>query len=75
MVPLYSVRITRVRTYSGYKPLEMNFAYRILTFSDRPSHAVRLFILQLMSVLTPENIAILGLASSAFARRYSQNLV
>ena len=32
-------------------------------------------LLRVMSVLTPWNIAIPGLASSAFARRYSRNLV
>ena len=42
MVPPSSHRVSRVRRYSGYSWLKDPFAYRILTFSDRPSHAVRL---------------------------------
>ena len=58
MVPPLSVRIPRVRTYSGYKPTRMSFAYRILTFSDLLSQAVRLLILRLMSVLTLKYVSI-----------------
>ena len=36
----------------------MSFAYRILTFSDLPSHAVRLLILRFMSVLTLKYVSI-----------------
>ena len=53
MVPPYSLRIPRVRRYSGYRSPCARFVYRILTFSDRPSHVVRLHLHVLISVRTP----------------------
>ena len=75
MVSPSSLRIPRVRRYSGSGPLAPRFAYRILTFSDRPSHAVRLRFAMLMSVQNPVGITAGGLASSDFARHYFRNLV
>ena len=74
MVPPSSHGISRAPRYFGYCSSPFVFTYRILTFSDQPSHAVRLTIVVLNAVLNPERIAPLGLASSAFARHYSQNL-
>ena len=51
------------------------FAYGSLTLFGRLFHAVRLHSLLRSRGPYPENISIFGLASSAFARRYSQNLV
>ena len=53
MVPLPSLRITRVRRYFGYRIPILLFAYKALTFSDRASHPVRLSIPVLYPVLTP----------------------
>ena len=74
MVPPSSHGISRAPRYFGYCSSTFVFTYRILTFFDQPSHAVRLTIIVLNAVLNPERIAPLGLASSAFARHYSQNL-
>ena len=74
MVPPSSHGISRAPRYFGYCSSTFVFTYRILTFFDQPSHAVRLTIAVLNAVLNPERIAPLGLASSAFARHYSQNL-
>ena len=74
MVPPYSHRVSRVRRYSGNRQPRRLFAYRILTFSDWPSHAIRLNLRVLFSVPNPEGISTLGLASSAFARHYLRNL-
>ena len=51
------------------------FGYRTLTFSGRPSHVVLLRLDSIIAVLNPKGISAFGLASFAFARRYSQNLV
>ena len=53
MVPLPSLRIPRARRYSGYCFLTFAFTYMIITFSDRPSHAVRLASVMEFAVLTP----------------------
>ena len=74
MVPPSSHGISRAPRYFGYCSSTFVFTYRILTFFDQPFHAVRLTIIVLNAVLNPERIAPLGLASSAFARHYSQNL-
>ena len=74
MVPPSSHGISRAPRYFGYCSSTFVFTYRILTFFDQPSHAVRLTIIVLNAVLNPERIAPLGLASTAFARHYSQNL-
>ena len=53
MVPLSSLRIPRARRYSGFCRAALPFTYMILTFSDRPSHAVRLDSSVTCAVLTP----------------------
>ena len=53
MVPPLSLRIPRARRYSGYCLASLAFTYMILTFSDRPSHAVRLAYSVDYTVLTP----------------------
>ena len=51
------------------------FVYRTLTSCGRLFHTVRLRSVHLLAVLYPVRISTPGLASSAFARHYSQNLV
>ena len=46
-----------------------------VTFFGVPSHALQLKLKILNAVLNPGSIAVPGLASFAFARHYSQNLV
>ena len=75
MVPPYSLRIPRVRRYSGYKPPTSLFAYKTLTFSGWPSHTILLRSVDAYVCPNPKSIATLGLASSDFARRYSRNRV
>ena len=53
MVPPSSHRVSRVRRYSGYSWLPSLFAYRILTFSDWPSHAILLSLRVHVAVRTP----------------------
>ena len=74
MVPPYSHRVSRVRRYSGFSWLSNLFAYRILTFFDWPSHAIRLKFDNTVCCPNPKCITTLGLASSAFARHYLRNL-
>ena len=55
MVPPASHGISRVPWYSGYSYLTRLFAYRVLTFYDRPSHAVRLNLINgVMLSTTPK---------------------
>ena len=51
------------------------FVYRTLTSCGRLFHTVRLRSVHLLAVLYPVRISTPGLASSAFARHYSRNLV
>ena len=74
MVPQYSVRIPRVRTYFGYCQSDLDFTYKTLTSYGHTSHCVRLSSSVPSSVHNPNGITTFGLASSAFARHYSQNL-
>ena len=53
MVPPHSLRIPRARRYSGYCRASLVFTYMILTFSDWPSHAIRLTYSVTYAVLTP----------------------
>ena len=53
MVPLYSLRIPRVRRYSGYSSLPSSFAYESLTLFGWLSHAIRLNYRIRYAVLTP----------------------
>ena len=75
MVPPTSQRIPRVRRYSGYCRSLSLFAYMTLTFFGWLSHAIQLRYCVTCAVHYPECITTLGLASSTFARHYSQNLV
>jgi hypothetical protein len=55
VVPPASHWISRVPWYSGYSCLTRLFAYRVLTFCDRPSHAVRLSLVNgVMLSTTPK---------------------
>ena len=74
MVPPSSHRVSRVRRYSGSGWLTQVFAYETLTLSGGPSHALPLTFVNTVRRPNPENIATLGLASSAFARHYLRNL-
>ena len=74
MVPQYSVQISRVRTYFGYCRPASAFTYMTLTFFGPTSHWVRLASTIPFAVHNPVSISTCGLASSAFARRYSRNL-
>ena len=74
MVPPSSHRVSRVRRYSGFRWLLWLFAYRILTFSDWPSHVIRLNQNNTVFCPNPGSITTSGLASSAFARHYLRNL-
>ena len=53
MVHPSSLRIPRVRRYSGYCLLTSRFAYVILTLFDAPSHVLRLHSMMRFAVLTP----------------------
>ena len=53
MVPTDSHKISRASWYSGYSPLFLSFAYRILTFCDWPSQTIRLDIHQLRESYNP----------------------
>ena len=75
MGPPSSGQIPRVCSYSGYCSLCLRFTYRTLTFFGWPSHVILLRLQILNAVQNPDRIATIGLASSTFARRYSQNLV
>ena len=75
MVPPSSGQIPRVCSYSGYCQLISRFTYRTLTFFGWLSHVILLRLMILYAVQNPQSIATSSLASSAFARHYSQNLV
>ena len=53
MVPPASHGVSRVPRYSGYSLLSSVFAYRILTFFDAPSHALRLTYFRITLSATP----------------------
>ena len=75
MVPQCSVRIPRVRTYFGYCQLTLDFVYETITPYGCASHHIRLSAVIHFTVHNPRCISTPGLASSAFARHYSRNLV
>ena len=75
MGPPSSHRIPRVRWYFGYSLLASCFAYRIITFFDAASQPLRLHFTMRCVSPNPLIISNQGLASSAFARHYSRNLV
>ena len=53
MVHPYSMRIPRVRIYSGYCHALVNFAYKTLTSFGSPSQVIRLSTQVTYAVLTP----------------------
>ena len=75
MVPPYSLRIPRVRRYSGYNQPTSLFAYETITLFGWASHPIQLSSVDTVYCPNPECIATSGLASSDFARRYSRNRV
>ena len=54
MVPPSSVWISRVPTYSGYRPRSSSFTYETFTLSGWPSHTILLDSNLLFPVLTPQ---------------------
>ena len=74
MVPPTSLRVPRVRRYSGYCRSLLRFAYETITLSGCASHRIQLRFRVTCAVHYPESITTLGLASSAFARHYLRNL-
>ena len=73
MVPLSSVKISRVPTYSGYCLLFQNFVYGGVTRFALPFQVIRLSIQILSRSPYPVSIATYGLGFSDFARHYSRN--
>ena len=53
MVPPSSMRIPRVRTYSGYRSLRSPFTYMTITFFGSSSQMILLGLLLLLAVHTP----------------------
>ena len=74
MVPPASLRVSRVRRYSGYCRPTWHFVYGTLTLFGLPSQVILLYLVVPYSVLNPGCIATSGLPSFLFARRYSENL-
>ena len=73
MVPISSVWISRVPTYSGFRQLVQGFVYRRFTFFAATFQLLRLPILILLCGPYPVGITTRGLGSSDFARHYSRN--
>ena len=64
MGPPYSLRIPRVRKYSGYRSLPSDFIYKTLTSYGWLSHAIRLSYGMLLPVRTPSVFLLLVWPSS-----------
>ncbi len=73
MVPISSVRISRVLTYSGSRSLSQSFVYGDFTLFVLPFQVIRLLILMLSRGPYPEYITTSGLGFSDFARHYFRN--
>ena len=73
MVPISSVRISRVPTYSGFCSLLQNFVYGGVTRFALPFQVIRLSIRILYCSPYPVSISTNGLGFSDFARHYSRN--
>ena len=54
MVPPFSLRVPRVRRYSGFSRIARLFAYRTLTFFGAASHPLLLSVALPSAVLTPK---------------------
>ena len=63
MVPISSVRISRVPTYSGFRSLLPGFAYGRFTLSAIPFQIFRLPFRHYLAVLTPSLFLIMVWAS------------
>ena len=59
MGPPCSLRIPRVRRYSGFQSLLSDFVYKTLTFFGWLSHTIRLSLRMLSLVLTPNVLLLL----------------
>ena len=73
MVPISSVWISRVPTYSGSCSLFVNFAYGIFTLSDLPFQITSTIHSDTNCSPYPVRITTFGLGSSDFARHYFRN--
>ena len=73
MVPISSVKISRVPTYSGSCSRVQDFTYRAFTFFDLPFQVIRLSIPLLCCSPYPTSITTRGLGFSDFARHYFRN--
>ena len=73
MVPARSIKVPRVSMYSGSRRLHFPFAYGALTLSGRLSQSRLAGGLHGPLRSEPRGAMRPGLASSAFARRYSRN--
>ena len=73
MVPISSVRISRVPTYSGFRLRIQNFNYGGVTRFALPFQVIRLSILLQFCGPYPTNITTRGLGFSDFARHYFRN--
>ena len=73
MVPISSVKISRVPTYSGYCSLFQDFVYGSFTLFALPFQVIRLYITILLTRSAPQVHYKLGLGSSDFARHYFRN--
>ena len=73
MVPISSVWISRVPTYSGFRQLVVSFAYRRFTFFALPFQVIQLPTSILLCGPYPVRITTHGLGFSDFARHYFRN--
>ena len=73
MVPISSVWISRVPTYSGSRSLSQGFVYRRFTFFAVTFQLLQLPILIRCCGPYPVGITTRGLGFSDFARHYSRN--
>ena len=73
MVPISSVKISRVPTYSGLRSRLQNFVYRSFTFFALPFQVSSTIHQTAMSRSLPQHHYSIGLGCSNFARHYSRN--
>ena len=59
MGPPYSLRIPRVRRYSGFQTLSLDFVYETITLFGYTSHCIRLSLEMLVLVRTPSVLLLL----------------
>ena len=73
MVPISSVKISRVPTYSGFRSRVQNFVYRSFTFFASPFQMNSTIFPTARSRSLPQSHYGTGLGFSDFARHYSRN--